>query len=418
MPRHLTGLTALEFYGHLSNVPTSIIKQRRGPLLEKVGLAERAKDPVRTYSKGMLQRLGLAQAMLHDPELFILDEPTDGLDPLARSQVRGYLTELKRQGKTIFLNSHILQEVELICDRVAILDRGVLRRVANVAEITSGRVSITEGGNGQPHAAQEALELHLDLTGPEATIRQMLGSLPISSWQPFSPTDFRVVTRVPSQPAVDELIDRLRSSGDQHRRPLAAAGEPGRGVLGDRGRSRGLTAVWSLGACDLVHSIPMRPYLAIIKDSFREAIASRVLWVLLALITVKLIALAATGIRVDVRTDFVCGDMVEGPRLAGKLRQAAAADEPSPGKRMWGFIGEGSQQKLIALDASPERRSRRVFPGNGSLAELADDADPPPRPVRRASVEHSHAVQRSQGPAGQAAAIAQRAATWPASTAC
>jgi len=213
VPRHLTGLTALEFYGHLSNVPTSIIKQRRGPLLEKVGLAERAKDPVRTYSKGMLQRLGLAQAMLHDPELFILDEPTDGLDPLARSQVRGYLTELKRQGKTIFLNSHILQEVELICDRVAILDPGVLRRVANVAEITSGRVSITEGGNGQPHASQEALELHLDLTGSEATIRQTLGSFPINTWQPFSATDFRVVTRVPSQPAVDELIDRLRQAG-------------------------------------------------------------------------------------------------------------------------------------------------------------------------------------------------------------
>src|SRR4029450_7407263 len=97
-------------------------------------------------------RLGLAQAMLHDPELFILDEPTDGLDPLARSQVRGYLTDLKRQGKTIFLNSHILQEVELVCDRVAILDKGILRRVANVAEITSGRADLgSAGGNGQPH---------------------------------------------------------------------------------------------------------------------------------------------------------------------------------------------------------------------------------------------------------------------------
>jgi ABC-2 type transport system ATP-binding protein len=211
VPRHLTGLTALELYGHLSNLPTSVIRQRRGPLLEKVGLAERAKDPVRTYSKGMLQRLGLAQAMLHDPELFILDEPTDGLDPLARSQVRGYLTDLKRQGKTIFLNSHILQEVELICDRVAILDRGNLRRVANVAEITSGRA--TSGGNGQAHAAGEALELHLDLTGSEATVRQTLGSLPIGKWQAFSATDFRVVTRVPQQAAVDELIDRLRAAG-------------------------------------------------------------------------------------------------------------------------------------------------------------------------------------------------------------
>jgi ABC-2 type transport system ATP-binding protein len=211
VPRHLTGLTALEFYGHLSNMPMAVIRQRRGPLLEKVGLAERAKDPVRTYSKGMIQRLGLAQAMLHDPELFILDEPTDGLDPLARSQVRSYLTELKKLGKTIFLNSHILQEVELICDRVAILDKGILRRVAHVAEITSrGGLG---GGNGQPHLPQEALELHLDLTGAEATIRQTLGSLPISTWQPFSATDFRVVTRVPDQPAVNELIDRLRAGG-------------------------------------------------------------------------------------------------------------------------------------------------------------------------------------------------------------
>ncbi|HEX5035041.1 MAG TPA: ABC transporter ATP-binding protein, partial [bacterium] len=89
VPRHLTGYTALEYYGHLSGVSTRMIKERRGPLLEKVGIAARAKDPVRTYSKGMLQRLGLAQAMLHDPDLFIFDEPTDGLDPLARSQVRG-----------------------------------------------------------------------------------------------------------------------------------------------------------------------------------------------------------------------------------------------------------------------------------------------------------------------------------------
>jgi ABC-2 type transport system ATP-binding protein len=213
MPRHLTGFTALEYYGNLSNVPTSVVRHRRGPLLEKVGLADRARDPVRTYSKGMLQRLGLAQAMLHDPELFILDEPTDGLDPLARSQVRSYLTELKGQGKTIFLNSHILQEVELVCDRVAILDKGVLRRVAHVAELTSDRGGLASvGGNGHPRA-QEELELHLDLTGPEPAIRQTLGNLPISSWQPFSPTDFRIITRMPNQVSVDSLIDRLRAAG-------------------------------------------------------------------------------------------------------------------------------------------------------------------------------------------------------------
>lgn len=214
VPRHLTGNTALEFYGNLSNVPTSVIRQKREALMEKVGLAARAKDPVRTYSKGMLQRLGLAQAMLHDPDLFILDEPTDGLDPLARSQVRGYLLDLKRQGKTVFLNSHILQEVELICDRVAILDKGVLLRVANVAEITSGRAGVGfPGGNGQAAGKQEELELHLDLTGLEPAIRQTLNGLPISTWQPFTPTDHRVVTRVPDQPSVDLLIDRLRGAG-------------------------------------------------------------------------------------------------------------------------------------------------------------------------------------------------------------
>jgi ABC-2 type transport system ATP-binding protein len=210
VPRHLTGYTALEYYGHLSNVPSSVIRQRRGPLLEMVGLAARAKDPVRTYSKGMLQRLGLAQAMLHEPELFILDEPTDGLDPLARSQVRSFLADLKKRGKTIFLNSHILQEVELICDRVAILDKGNLRRVANVAEITSGRVQVS--GNGHPHV-QEELELHLDLTAPEPLIRSTVGQLPIAGWQVFSPTDHRVVLRMPDQASVDGLIDGLRQAG-------------------------------------------------------------------------------------------------------------------------------------------------------------------------------------------------------------
>ena len=210
VPRHLTANSALEYYGNLSGLSSAEVRKRRGPLLEMVGLAARARDGVRTYSKGMLQRLGLAQAMLHDPDLFILDEPTDGLDPLARSQVRGFLTELKRQGKTIFLNSHILQEVELICDRVAILDRGVLKRVANVAEITSGRAQGT-GGNGAPDAA--AFELHLEVSGLEAAIRHVLGTLPVVSWQSHSPLEHRIVTRTPDQPTVDRLIDNLRTAG-------------------------------------------------------------------------------------------------------------------------------------------------------------------------------------------------------------
>src|SRR6185295_12870600 len=106
------------------------------------------------------------------------------------------LTELKRQGKTVFLNSHILQEVELICDRVAILDKGVLRRVADVAEITSGRGKDRLGGNGQAMNQQNALELHLDVTGEERVIRETLNGLSIANWQAFSGTDFRVVAQV------------------------------------------------------------------------------------------------------------------------------------------------------------------------------------------------------------------------------
>jgi ABC-2 type transport system ATP-binding protein len=204
--RHLTAMTALEYYGHLSNVPTRVIRERRGPLLERVGLAPRANDPVRNYSKGMLQRLGLAQAMLHDPDIFVLDEPTDGLDPLARSQVRGYLAELKQQGKTVFLNSHILQEVELICDRVAILDRGNLRRVADVKEITSGKVQELVGG-------QQVLEVQLDLVGNETSLREALPREALLDWQLLAPLTYRVKLRLADQPAVDDLIDELRRRG-------------------------------------------------------------------------------------------------------------------------------------------------------------------------------------------------------------
>jgi ABC-2 type transport system ATP-binding protein len=208
VPRHLTGYTALEYYGNLSGLSTRVIKERRGALLEKVGIAARAKDPVRTYSKGMLQRLGLAQAMLHDPDLFIFDEPTDGLDPLARSQVRGFLTDLKRQGKTIFLNSHILQEVQLVCDRVAILDKGVLKRVGSVQELTAGHHT-APATNGNP-TAQADIQLHL--AGTAAAIREALGGWEVTKWQSLSELEHQVDIRSANQEYVDQLIDRLRAS--------------------------------------------------------------------------------------------------------------------------------------------------------------------------------------------------------------
>jgi ABC-2 type transport system ATP-binding protein len=134
--RHHTAQSALRYYGKLSRLGSDYIAKRVDPLLQLVGLEGRDREPVRRFSKGMYQRLGLAQALLHDPDLLILDEPTDGLDPVGRSEVRRLLLELKHRGKTIFLNSHILQEVELVCDRVAIMSRGTVRGVGSVDELT------------------------------------------------------------------------------------------------------------------------------------------------------------------------------------------------------------------------------------------------------------------------------------------
>ncbi|MGI9515927.1 MAG: ABC transporter ATP-binding protein, partial [Pirellulaceae bacterium] len=115
-PRHLTGYTALEYYGNLHNKTSANVRDKRDELLDFVGLAGRGKDRVTKYSKGMLQRLGLAQALLNEPQLLVMDEPTDGLDPGARAEMRTLMQELRNRGVTIFLNSHLLQEVELVCD--------------------------------------------------------------------------------------------------------------------------------------------------------------------------------------------------------------------------------------------------------------------------------------------------------------
>jgi ABC-2 type transport system ATP-binding protein len=135
-PDYHTGFSLLDFYGALLEVPRRERKTRAEEMLEVVGLKSRMHYKIRTYSKGMKQRLGIAQAMFHDPEVIFLDEPTDGVDPVGRREIRGLLQQLKEEGKTIFLNSHLLGEVELICDRVAILQSGEMIRFGTMAELT------------------------------------------------------------------------------------------------------------------------------------------------------------------------------------------------------------------------------------------------------------------------------------------
>ena len=120
----LTGRELLELHADLSDVPASDRARRIPEVLRLVGLEDRGDERIRTYSKGMMQRIGLAQAIVHNPRLLLLDEPTSALDPIGRREVRDLIRGLSARGMTVFLNSHLLSEVELVCDRVAIIDRG------------------------------------------------------------------------------------------------------------------------------------------------------------------------------------------------------------------------------------------------------------------------------------------------------
>jgi ABC-2 type transport system ATP-binding protein len=133
------GGALLEFYAALCGLAPGARQARVAELLKLLGLEDAAQKRVSKYSKGMAQRIGLAQAMLHDPDLLILDEPTSSLDPVGRNQFREILLELKRRGKTVLISSHILSEVESVCDRVAILQGGELKRVGTLEELSSSR---------------------------------------------------------------------------------------------------------------------------------------------------------------------------------------------------------------------------------------------------------------------------------------
>jgi ABC-2 type transport system ATP-binding protein len=173
---YLTASELLEYYAQLSGVPAKERGPRTRKMLERVGLADAANTQLRKFSKGMLQRAGIAQAIVHDPRVVFLDEPMSGLDPIGRREVRDLIQELNDEGKTVFFSTHILSDAEVLCDRVAVLNKGELRGVGVVADLLAdamGKMEIVWHGAAAINAIKAfAIECHATAETVRAVLEQ------------------------------------------------------------------------------------------------------------------------------------------------------------------------------------------------------------------------------------------------------
>lgn len=164
---YLTGRELLNYYAQLSGVAAKDRFRKVDEMLERVGLKDAANLQLRKFSKGMLQRVGIAQAILHDPKIVFLDEPMSGLDPMGRREVRDLMEQLRQDGKTVFFSTHILADAESLCDRVGIVTSGELRGVGTIADLTStvqAKVEIVWSGAAVP-AGIKALPAEIKTSG-------------------------------------------------------------------------------------------------------------------------------------------------------------------------------------------------------------------------------------------------------------
>ena len=201
-PPFLTAEALLDLYGRLADVSATDRKRRIPLLLDRVGMADWRRAKIKTFSKGMMQRVGLAQALLSAPDLLFLDEPTDGVDPAGRREIRDLLVELRGEGKTIFLNSHLLSEVEQVCTRVAILKGGRLVREGTVGELTAVEKVYEIVATPIPDVLLQALDGALV---PATDVGPTPGA-PTSDLRRYRAT-------APDRADLNALLDRLRSEG-------------------------------------------------------------------------------------------------------------------------------------------------------------------------------------------------------------
>lgn len=187
-PSHLTGYGLIRFTGRLCGSSDAEIDARSDNLLELVGMSRWKNVKIKKYSKGMMQRIGLAQAMISDPDILMLDEPTDGVDPVGKIEIREVLERIRSDGKSIVLNSHLLSEVESVADRVAILSKGKLLKIGTVDQLTS---------RGSQY------EIEADIGDRKIELPENIGKIVTSG-------EKRIVVELPDERSVDRVIDMLR----------------------------------------------------------------------------------------------------------------------------------------------------------------------------------------------------------------
>src|SRR5688500_6465701 len=230
-PRYLSGRQICEFFGALAKVDRPTRKRRAAELIETVGMTAAADRKIATYSKGMAQRIGLAQSLINDPDLVLLDEPTDGVDPGGRRDIRVVMDRMREQGKTVFVNSHLLSELEAVSDRVAILVAGRVARQGTIDELTVAkqRYEIEVADPASPGAANSAPPVAPAPSAPIAAITAAIaplvpglppptnpsivtrGKLPTGEWVELFGPVIRIGTTDPRQ--IQPILDALRARG-------------------------------------------------------------------------------------------------------------------------------------------------------------------------------------------------------------
>ncbi|MQA86512.1 MAG: ATP-binding cassette domain-containing protein [Streptosporangiales bacterium] len=212
-----TGYEMLDFHGRLAGMDAAERRERIPQVLEQVGLAGRGGEAIRRYSKGMTQRIGLAQAILHRPDLVLLDEPTSALDPVGRREVRLLVRALADDGVTVFLNSHLLTEVEAVCDRVAIVDRGRLVRAGRLSDLAGAAVQLRLLMDRVDRELLAKLAQHGEVAEVEGTaVTLTVDSVDVAPTvaETLIGSGYRLYGLVPVQPSLEDVFVGLVEGGD------------------------------------------------------------------------------------------------------------------------------------------------------------------------------------------------------------